>query len=584
MAQGKLRFNLPAPAPSPLVDRELGFAFVPGFRFRRPLPVRFIWNLAKLSRGDALLGTLCGVVAGLCSARIAVTIAQVVDTEGAHLARQAMIFAACWLGYAIGAVGSATFIARVQRTTLLRLRLDLSNRILRTPLPELENDRGRLLTVLIQDVNELMQGAHRLPSFITAAFTFAGCMVYLAWRSPLLTGIFLLLAAGAIACCLWPSFKLQSLLAPARATHQRGFSLLEDLRSGLKVLLQSPRRRDAFVLQHLAPATRAQGDVNTRITFWETLVARWGELYLLLGLGFIIFSIPWLGLTTFAAFGSFIFVVLFLLGPISTLASCFTQYRRVRFSLTAIEASGIDLTTPLSSPPPPAGPPPSLGTIELRDVHFRYTPDPHTDAFALGPLNLRFDRPEIVFITGGNGSGKSTLLKLLTGLYPPSAGTIQVDDQIVAFPHNTAYRERFEVVFADHHVFPALLGQEDAAIDRRANELLGAVELSRKVEVRNGHFSTTDLSTGQRKRLALVIALLSDRPIVVFDEWAADQDPHFRRLFYDQFLPQLRDRGTLVIAITHDEMYFDRADRIIHLGEGRVLEDLRPAPGPAATV
>ena len=87
----------------------------------------------------------------------------------------------------------------------------------------------------------------------------------------------------------------------------------------------------------------------------------------------------------------------------------------------------------------------------------------------------------------------------------------------------------------------------------------------------DGRFSTLDLSTGQRKRLAMVAALLDDKPIYIFDEWAADQDPGFRRYFYEGLLGELKARGKTVLAVTHDDRYFGVADRVVKRGEGGVV-------------
>ncbi|MEN9207898.1 MAG: ATP-binding cassette domain-containing protein, partial [Gloeomargarita sp. GMQP_bins_14] len=178
---------------------------------------------------------------------------------------------------------------------------------------------------------------------------------------------------------------------------------------------------------------------------------------------------------------------------------------------------------------------------------------------------------EIVMIMGGNGSGKSTLAKLITGLYTPQSGQIIFDGVPVDAHNRYWYRQHFAVVFSDFYLFDSLLGINDDPT--LAQQLLQKLQLDHKVRIENGRFSTIALSQGQRKRLALLVAYLEDRPIYLFDEWAADQDPRFKDFFYREFLPQLRTEGKTVLVISHDERYFACADRLIKLDYGQVEYD-----------
>lgn len=201
----------------------------------------------------------------------------------------------------------------------------------------------------------------------------------------------------------------------------------------------------------------------------------------------------------------------------------------------------------------------------------RLPPDDNREAgFLLGPIDLSVKSGELIFIVGSNGSGKSTLAKLITGLYTPRSGEIFLNDTPITAANIEWYRQHFATTFADVYLFDRYLGLEDPQIDREIGKYLKEFQLDRKVSVNNGVLSTTSLSQGQRKRLALLTAFLEDRPIYLFDEWASDQDPAFREVFYQQMLIQLKERGKLVIVITHDDRYFHLADRILKLNYGRV--------------
>jgi putative ATP-binding cassette transporter len=195
--------------------------------------------------------------------------------------------------------------------------------------------------------------------------------------------------------------------------------------------------------------------------------------------------------------------------------------------------------------------------------------------FVLGPLSLELHPGELVFIIGGNGSGKSTFVKVLAGLYQPLKGNVTLAGTMITDANREWYREHFSVVFSDYHLFNKLLGQSDSQVDRLASQYLRLLHIDQKVSVQERTFSTIDLSQGQRKRLALVTAYLEDRPIYVFDEWAADQDPQYKEIFYKKLLPDLRERGKLVVVITHDDRYFHLGNQVIKLEDGKVVESLK---------
>ena len=214
--------------------------------------------------------------------------------------------------------------------------------------------------------------------------------------------------------------------------------------------------------------------------------------------------------------------------------------------------------------------------IALDAAEYEYPADPPVEPFHLGPITMHVERGEIVFISGGNGSGKSTLMRILTGLYASSKGTLTVDGRPLGRANRRDYRALIASVLSHYHLFPELYGLRHVSADS-VSEQLRLFEIEHVVRMDDGQFVTLDLSTGQRKRLALVVALLEDRPILVLDEWAADQDPHFRKKFYREILPKLKRDGKTIIAVTHDDAYFDVADRRIHLSEGMQFESDPPA-------
>jgi putative pyoverdin transport system ATP-binding/permease protein len=210
----------------------------------------------------------------------------------------------------------------------------------------------------------------------------------------------------------------------------------------------------------------------------------------------------------------------------------------------------------------------------MRNIVFRYTDQLSDASFQIGPLDFTLRNGDLVFITGGNGSGKSTLLRVLAGLYPPDSGEITLDGERVDESNRDAYRALMSAIFFDYHLFRRLYGIAEPNAEE-IERLLRQFRLEDKTGVSNGEFRTLELSGGQRRRLALIVSLLEKRPILLLDEWTAEQDPEFRRKFYEELLPQILQAGVTVVAITHDDRYLDELAlpaRRIRMDEGRVVD------------
>ncbi|MHB1560068.1 MAG: ATP-binding cassette domain-containing protein, partial [Isosphaeraceae bacterium] len=275
-----------------------------------------------------------------------------------------------------------------------------------------------------------------------------------------------------------------------------------------------------------------------------------------------------------------VLIVLYLMTPIDTIINWVPTLARARASLLKIRAllpeierqAELNAEAPVPTPRR-LDPARHVESVALDGAVFTYHDAREDRGFTLGPLDLTLRRGEIVVLAGGNGSGKTTLVKLLAGLYCPERGVVRLDGRPVVDAEITSHRGLFSVVFADGHLFRDLRGLGDDPIDEPARRGLEELGLGSVVSVDDARFSTLDLSQGQRRRLALLSAWLEDRPFCVLDEWAANQDPSFKQLFYGKWLPEMRASGKGLLVISHDEDYFDVADRVIRLHEGRVLEE-----------
>jgi putative ATP-binding cassette transporter len=210
-----------------------------------------------------------------------------------------------------------------------------------------------------------------------------------------------------------------------------------------------------------------------------------------------------------------------------------------------------------------------VSTLTVRDIEYTYAANAGGECFQLGPLSLTIKAGKIVFVVGGNGSGKSTLLKILTGLYPPSSGVLLADGVAVHLENVASFRDMISAIYSDFHLFAKLYGLADVP-DAAVRGLLARMRLEGQTSFINREFTKLTLSSGQKKRLAMIVALLEDRPICVFDEWAADQDPEFRAYFYDELLPALRQEGKVIIVVSHDDRYFHCADQVVMMEYGKI--------------
>jgi putative ATP-binding cassette transporter len=279
----------------------------------------------------------------------------------------------------------------------------------------------------------------------------------------------------------------------------------------------------------------------------------------------------------------FVLVLLYMKSPVQQLVAALPVIGRAQVAFKRIA----DLSAQFANPEPhlaiegPDVAQPPVERIVLRDVRYAFPAVPGSKPFELGPVDLEVNRGEILFIVGENGCGKTTLIKLLLGIYEPQCGEVLLNGNPITADRRDDYRQLFSAIFFDYYLFGDVLPAHTPA-PREIDHYLERLDIAHKVVLSNGAFSTTDLSAGQRKRLALIQVYLERRPIAVFDEWAAEQDPTFRRIFYEELLPDLRRQGKTLVVVSHDDRYFHVADRCIRVDGGRLVVD-RPVSRVPAT-
>jgi len=536
----------------------------------------FLMRVSKNIRYPRMLIAIAvgaGIVSGLANTLLLAVINSTL-TGGSAVSHAVWAFVGLCLLLPISRYFSHVLLIGFTERAMSDLRLQLCRQILGTRLRTLEElGSHRLLGTLTGDVPTIASALTVLPFLCMHLAITVGCFAYLAYLSWMVfigTMIFLTLAVISYRLPLTWAFRH---LKRGRDEWDALLKHFHAVTEGAKELQLHWQRREAFLNGNLHGTTRKMEKANVKGNGIFTAASSWGQTMFFVLIGLILFALPIMQSVSLQTLTGYTLTLLYVIVPLEILINRLPDISRASIAVSKIEQLGItenDVTSLARGSEPVTV---NWETLELAGVEHTYYVEKENCSFTLGPINLSFRMGELVFLTGGNGSGKTTLAKMLMGLYLPESGDIMVDGQMVTAENRESFRQSFSTVFSDYFLFDSLLGVEGAEADTQAETYLRELQLNHKVEIKDGVFSTTDLSAGQRKRLALLTVYMEDRPVYIFDEWAADQDPQFKETFYYQLLPELKSRGKLVIVISHDDRYYHVADRIIKLDYGKVEFD-----------
>jgi putative ATP-binding cassette transporter len=455
-----------------------------------------------------------------------------------------------------------------------KVRIRLMDQIRHSELLSIEDiGRARIVAAITSDTAVLTQASNMLAFTVQGAVLIVFVAIYVAFLS--VAAILTTIVVVSIAAVIFhqKNRRLVSEKQRAAAWERRLFDRLTDFLDGFKeVRLNSARSADLFADAVDVSRTAANIKINTQAETFRMIVTSQISMYVLLGA--VVFVAPQFSETLGgAALTKTTTALMFIVG------ACFGLVQSIPILLNA-NASADRLVQLENTLRATAAQPREIPTvkhfdkIEMRNISFRYVDKFSEAAFKIGPIDFTLQPGELVFITGGNGSGKSTFLRVLSGLYPADSGEIILDGRHIDNSTRDEYRALMSAIFFDYHLFRRLYGVPDPD-PGEVNRLLGLFRLSEKTGLVEGEFRTLELSGGQRRRLALIVSLLEKRPILLLDEWTAEQDPEFRRKFYDELLPDLMKAGATVVVITHDDRYLDELDlpaRRIRMDEGKIIE------------
>lgn len=539
--------------------------------------MQIIWLLIKASWVSATLAILTGIISGVCSARLI----ALINTAISQNATQSVILSFVGLAVLAFMTGSLSqfLLVDLSQNSVYQLRLRLSRRILTAPLRQLEQlGPSRLFAVLTSDVEAIANTVFVIPFLCIDVAVVGGCLIYLGWLSG---RVFLIVMTCMVIAIVLVQLLLSfayRFLRLARQEVDQLFTHFRSITDGIKELKLHSGRRQTFFEEDLKGSAATYRRYQKTALKFAALSNGSGQLLFFLLIGLLLYGVPVVLPSAQGVLPAYILTITFVLGPLGNIIQRLPNLASANVSIQKVNQMGLTLTknAEIETVVTQASPR-DWQQLKLAEVVHTYHDQEADHLFTVGPIDLTLKFGELVFIVGGNGSGKSTLAKLITGLYVPESGEIHLDNEPIVDTNREWYRQHFSTVFSDFYLFERLISEELSTLDKQAQAYLRKLELEQKVSVQDRQLSTTGLSQGQRKRLALLSAYLENRSIYLFDEWAADQDPVFREIFYTQLLAELKQRGKTILVISHDDHFFHLADRIIKLDYGRIESDDYPA-------
>ena len=521
--------------------------------------------------------SVAAVISGIANSAVVIIVNAAAQNYSQLNFKYLVQFALCIVIYIISFKFSFSQSTNLARETVAQTRLRIADKLRRTSLLSFEGlGQGRIYTTLSENTEIIFEASRLITATASAAVMLILTFGYIAVISRTALWMSVIIIVCAVLVYMNNQEVINRYLTTATQKEAEFYTSLNHFLNGFIEIKMNRAKSDDIFDNYLSEFALSERDFKIKAenklltnqifaqTFWYFLVAS------------IVFLLPQLTKISSIQIMSSITVVMFILGPVGMIVGSIPLIVKGNLAVDKLQdlENELDMADDLktTSKRNPFAQTTPFEHIRLDDISFSY-PDPGDyGSFSVGPLDLEIDAGEIVFIIGGNGSGKTTLLKVMAGLYYPQSGAIFMDNRIVDKTNYAYYRNEMAVIFTDFHLFDRLYGVKDVDLDA-VDELLQTMELIDKTEYLDNQFTNLNLSTGQRRRLALIIALMEDKPILMIDELAADQDPEFRKYFYEVLLKDLKARGKTIIATSHDDRYFHAADRVIKMEYGKIVEE-----------
>lgn len=536
--------------------------------------MQIIKFLFQKSKKLVFFSIFISLISALSSTGLILMVNETVTGEMNVELSNAFLFIGALLLTFITGYGSQVSLNELSGKIIYELRMLMVARVLKTPLQQIEKLGGpKLYATLTADIDAISEAYTFFPRLIFNIAMILGGIGYLCYLSPVYLAFLLLALFFGLGGCQLLLLKMEAVMEEHREKQDTLYQHFNAMVEGAKELQLNIFRRKKFYKEDVDDTASQLKTLGVKRFNLLALVENISNLLIFSLAGVLIYIANLIYPLPLSVSTGYVMTILFLAGPIAEVMDTISLIINGNVSLNKINTlelepiannSEIDFSLPTPTKV-------DWNRLSLKNVAYEYTNDSDTEKFRLGPVNMELRSGEIIFMVGGNGSGKSTLAKLITGLYPPREGEVALDGKKIDDTNNEWFRNHFSSIFFDFFLFKHLIGSDRKPTQiQQENYYLKRLKLHEKVSIKDGKLSTTQLSQGQRKRLALLAAYLEDRPLYLFDEWAADQDPLFRNFFYNEILPDLKKRGKTVIVISHDDRYFHTADQIFKLEYGVV--------------
>ena len=533
--------------------------------------------LLSSSRRNMLVIVVLGAISGFAGAGLIALISELFS-KSESLSRDELLRGSMALALVVVLMVVLDILARYLLTSHTAqihrdLHFNFAQQILARRLRDIEKiGVARLITIYTEDMAMVGAASLSIAGVGTSIFVVIGCLGYLLWISPgMLVSVLLVIITASFA---YKAMHEHSINLARESMHQRDIHVnqFKSIVHGIKELKLNFERRKHYVRQEFFPTLEAHKVAHVRSSFIFSLGNAWTQIVYF---GFMITALLYIVLTSEspAVLGPFLIVALFMRSYTTTIMNAIPVWSRAGVALERLSQDGfstIPVDGKLNKPETQLVPEGEKLQLEVTDLMYSYRNESDDRNFTIGPLNLTLNSGELIFVVGHNGAGKTTFAKLLSGLFENETGLIKCNGTAITAELQSSYQELFSVIFTDPFIFEQLIISDEFltsadGVNARIDQYLEKLQINNKVTVNSNRLDSTDLSHGQRKRLALLMASLENKQILIFDEWAENQDPAFKEVFYRELLPELRDSGKLVVVISHESQYFDVADRVITL-------------------
>ncbi|WP_046758362.1 cyclic peptide export ABC transporter [Kordia jejudonensis] len=512
-----------------------------------------------------LIIALLTILTGIANAGCIFILIRALDTDVNNM--YGYFFLVTLFVFVVSKKITESYLIRTANKLIQEIRTNLIKNILETTYERFEQlEKGRIFATLSGDTVKISSSVAIVLKLITSSITIIVAFIYLWVIAQWATMSMIVIVFFLVLLYYFVAKKATVYIEKARSINDKYYHLLEGLVEGYPELSINTAKKQIYE-EEIFALNKDLCDTNSTAQVQYLNARILSDTSIIMVLGVICFVVPlYFPSLQSNVLLSFLMVILYLFAPISdvitivpTLNEIKISWDRINDFLKELELDKGERQSLQEIP--------TVSNFSLKDIEFNYKNKASEKKFKIGPIDLNLQQGEILFIIGGNGSGKSTLAKVITGLYKADKGTIKINGEVI---DNASLGELFSIVFNDSYLFKKLYGIDVDKEKERIDSYLSLLKLDKKVRLMNSEFDTIKLSSGQKKRLALLKCFIEDSPIYLFDEWAAEQDPEFRKFFYRTLLQKMKAEGKIIIAITHDDNYYDVADKIIKLDYGSV--------------